>query len=190
MYPAIESPEYQWVHSLRAGPNGSPAMMCYAADADMIHETHPHLAKLIYEQAEFHGLDQIEKVLEYYSHRPGDGWQDIYLKRRKLMQPRKRCVSRLEFLSEGGGKTRVVALGDIYTQSVCQPLHRHLASILRSLSSDCTFDQEKGVRHLKNITKGDKTIFCFDLSNCTDRFPLFLQKGVIAYLSNESYASR
>jgi hypothetical protein len=97
-------------------------------------------------------------------------------------------AGRLEFLPEGGGKTRVVALGDIFTQSACKPLHDHLMKVLRDLNPDCTFDQEKGVRKLKQKSLRNEKAYCFDLSNCTDRFPMFLQEECIAAITDAEYA--
>jgi len=35
-------------------------------------------------------------------------------------------LSKLAFLSEGGGKTRVIAIGDYWSQQVLKPLHKGL----------------------------------------------------------------
>ena len=50
--------------------------------------------------------------------------------------------SRLAFLSDKGGKTRVVAIVDILSQSILKPVHDHLFSILRKIPEDGTFDQD------------------------------------------------
>jgi hypothetical protein len=50
--------------------------------------------------------------------------------------------SRLAFLSDKGGKTRVVAIVDILSQSLLKPVHDHLSNILRIIPQDGTFDQD------------------------------------------------
>jgi len=83
--------------------------------------------------------------------------------------------SRLAFLSDKAGKTRVVAIVDLYTQSLLKPVHSYLFSILRRLETDGTFDQEKQRRRVQQVTASDKTVFSIDMSAATDRLPAFFQ---------------
>lgn len=88
--------------------------------------------------------------------------------------------SRLAFLSDKGGKTRVVALGDIFSQSVLKPIHNHLERILKKLSKvDGTFDQDKQRLRIKAVTMMSKRCYSFDMSSCTDRFPAIFQMLII-----------
>lgn len=89
--------------------------------------------------------------------------------------------SKLSFLSEGGGKTRVIAIADYWTQISLHGLHKWAMNCLRRLTeTDCTYDHEKGVSLLKDITKSrSKPIFSLDLKSATDRFPVFLQEDLL-----------
>lgn len=82
--------------------------------------------------------------------------------------------SRLAFLSDKAGKTRVVAIGDIISQSLLKPIHDHLFSILSKLPEDGTFDQDAQRQRVKAVTLSGKKVFCFDLTAATDRFPAIL----------------
>jgi hypothetical protein len=83
--------------------------------------------------------------------------------------------SRLAFLSDKGGKTRVVAIVDILTQSFLKPVHDHFSNILRIIPQDGTFDQDLQRARVLEWTKSDDFISSIDLSACTDRFPVLLQ---------------
>lgn len=90
--------------------------------------------------------------------------------------------SKLVFLSEGGGKTRTIAIGDYWTQLSLYTLHKYCMQCLRQLSkTDFTFNHQGGADLLKSLTKeGKYDIFSLDLKSATDRFPAFLQKTLLA----------
>jgi len=44
---------------------------------------------------------------------------------------------------EGGGKVRIFAMVDYYTQSALKPVHRLLDGILKTIPTDGTFNQER-----------------------------------------------
>jgi len=50
--------------------------------------------------------------------------------------------SRLIFFGDKGGKTRVIALVDILSQSFLKTVHRRCNSILERIPQDGTFDQD------------------------------------------------
>lgn len=60
--------------------------------------------------------------------------------------------SRLAFLSDSGGKTRIIALVDILSQSVLKLIHQRVNSLLRKLSSDGTFDQDAQRKRVQEWT--------------------------------------
>lgn len=95
-------------------------------------------------------------------------------------KPRKGFVhSRLAALLDKSGKTRLVAIGDIFTQSVLKPVHDHLFQKLKTLSEvDGTFDQDKQRARLQKLTgykSSEKIFFSLDLSSATDRLPVLFQ---------------
>lgn len=85
------------------------------------------------------------------------------------------CHSRITFLSDKAGKTRVIALGDILTQSFLKPLHKRLNQHLKALDADATFDQERAKRQVRNWTFSNKKLFSIDMKSCTDRLPAIIQ---------------
>lgn len=91
--------------------------------------------------------------------------------------------SRLSVKQELGGKDRVFAIVDYFTQCTLRPLHQHISKILRSIPSDTTWDQGAGSETIKSWTVGDQPTYSFDLSNATDRLPAQLQRAVLEALT-------
>jgi hypothetical protein len=99
--------------------------------------------------------------------------------------------SRLAVKREGGGKDRVFAIADYWTQCALDPLHQRLSKILRTIPQDCTFDQSKGVEAIKSWTMTSNEIHSLDLSSATDRFPRSLQSKVLEKLTgSKEYGQR
>lgn len=88
---------------------------------------------------------------------------------------RRPVVGSLGFIQERGCKLRVVANAFRHHQMALGPLGDLVYGILRELRWDCTFDQQKGQEFIQNSLSQGKTVFCYDLSNATDRFPLSVQ---------------
>jgi hypothetical protein len=89
--------------------------------------------------------------------------------------------SRLHFISEGGGKTRVICIGDIWTQIALKPIHEYLMNSLKKISWDGTSSHNNVAVKLCHWTK-DTAFHCFDLKAATDRMPIELQEMVITNL--------
>jgi hypothetical protein len=66
------------------------------------------------------------------------------------------------------GKTRVIAIGDYFSQTVLKPLHTYMFSVLRRINQDCTFNQGDFINKLPK----EGPFYSMDLSNATDRFPI------------------
>lgn len=90
--------------------------------------------------------------------------------------------SRLAFLSDKGGKTRVVALGDILSQSLLSTVHQRCNLILRRLKQDGTFDQDRSREFIKKMSGQNLPLASIDLTAATDRMPALFQMFVIVYL--------
>jgi len=82
---------------------------------------------------------------------------------------------KLAFFPDKEGKTRVIALGDYFSQTVLRRLHFYLFDVLRKIPQDCTFDQGK----FKELIKDWKVFYSVDLSSATDRFPIQIISGVL-----------
>jgi hypothetical protein len=90
--------------------------------------------------------------------------------------------SRLVFLSDKGGKTRVVAIGDILSQSLLQTVHHRCNLFLRRLSQDGTFDQDRSRRYVKKLSGKSLPLASIDLTAATDRMPVLFQVYVVVSL--------
>jgi len=92
-------------------------------------------------------------------------------------------IGKLNVIEEWGGKARIVASLDYWTQMALTPLHNTVNSFLKGLPEDGTFDQEKAVAAVKSWTTNSETVLnCFDLTAATDRLPISLQKEILSIL--------
>lgn len=85
------------------------------------------------------------------------------------------------------GKSRVFAIVDYYSQSVLKPLHDTLFILLKRIPSDRTFVQSDGILSSFKALPGH-SYHSIDLSNATDRFPVEIQRRLLAELFNQQYA--
>jgi hypothetical protein len=81
----------------------------------------------------------------------------------------------IQATQEGGLKLRVFANPHPALQCILEGLHQSLFETLRRVPTDCTFDQKSGAERIAQELSTGKTVYAFDLSNATDRFPLSLQ---------------
>jgi len=58
--------------------------------------------------------------------------------------------SRLEFLQDRAGKTRVVALADVFTQTAMKPIFDHFTFLLKRIPQDVSFDEAAGLRYARS----------------------------------------
>lgn len=94
-------------------------------------------------------------------------------------------LGKLAFKKEAGGKLRVFAMVDGWTQSLLKPLHQFLFEVLKQIPNDSTFNQVRGKTRLTTLVKSFKLtkIYSFDLSSATDRLPIDLQAVILSKLS-------
>jgi hypothetical protein len=88
---------------------------------------------------------------------------------------------RISLLQEGGGKTRVIAVGDYWSQNILRPIHKAVMGVLRRLETDGTYGQEAQVERIQRESIGHKS-YSFDLTSATDRFPVRLQALLLMYV--------
>jgi hypothetical protein len=94
----------------------------------------------------------------------------------------------LAVIGEPGLKTRVVFVSTPWIQGILKPSMIRLQDVLLGLSTDCTFDQGKGIKWLKERTSEGCPVYSVDLSAATDNFPFALQRMVGSRLGVPSYA--
>jgi len=88
-------------------------------------------------------------------------------------------LGRLAIIEEARQKARVVGITDWWTQVLFKPLHDRIASILKTLPEDGTFDQIGPVKKMLSLHKSDEPIVSSDLSAATDRLPVLLQADIL-----------
>lgn len=98
--------------------------------------------------------------------------------------------SKLAFLRDRAGKTRIVGIGDYWTQRALKPLHDKIMSYLRNLETDGTFQQDSIAARVKLWTKQQREIYCYDLTAATDRWPIQTQKIVLSQIFSEDFAEK
>jgi hypothetical protein len=158
--------------TMKAGPNGHA--LVFAAHDLMALRKEPQL------------LNELYKLNSYL----GNQWINVMMEKNVLtdFKDETSIHSRLGFSSEGGGKTRIFAIGDYWSQMTLRPIHDALMAILKSLETDGTYDQEEAFRRILNRSKGHKT-FCFDLSGASDRIPLKVQEIMMSELFSPEIAN-
>jgi len=92
-------------------------------------------------------------------------------------------------LPEPAGKIRVIAMVDMWTQSILKPLHDFLFSILKTLPNDGTFDQTASVNRCFQKSSVAGLSFGYDLSAATDRLPITFQIAVLSSLIGEELST-
>jgi hypothetical protein len=90
--------------------------------------------------------------------------------------------SRLRFLPDKA-KTRMVAVCDIYSQSLLERLHGHFNSYLKTHFKECdaTFDQNAHRDQVRDMTYHGGIFYSFDLESCTDRLPRKVQRDILVW---------
>jgi len=89
-------------------------------------------------------------------------------------------ISKVSVLKDYETKSRVIAILDYFSQSVLIPLHKGLFSILKTMETDQTFGQTKGLTELRPDPMN--SFHSIDLTAATDRFPVSLQVLLLSKL--------
>ncbi|KAI5676346.1 hypothetical protein M9H77_07296 [Catharanthus roseus] len=93
---------------------------------------------------------------------------------------------RLSCSCTGDGKRRVFAIGNYVNQQLLAPIHDWVASVLRLIPLDGTFDQLAPLDKIKHHRGYAAYV---DLKSATNRWPLLLLFKVICALFDRSFAS-
>lgn len=91
----------------------------------------------------------------------------------------KHTLGRISAIQEPGYKLRAVANPSRVLQAALEPLKRDLESVLRSFSTDFTFNQEKALPLIQGWLKQRRTVYSVDLSDATNLFPWPLQRELL-----------
>jgi hypothetical protein len=85
--------------------------------------------------------------------------------------------SKIVALSDKYGKTRIVAIGDFWSNTALSGIHRSFMLGLSRIVTDCTYNQSSTPKLIKAL---GEDLYSSDLTAFTDRFPRKWQMAVIA----------
>jgi hypothetical protein len=97
-------------------------------------------------------------------------------KRVELCTARPGRVRVLRGIPDKEGKTRIMAIGDFWSQAALYPIHQKLFGVLRKIPQDMTFNQNAFISRLQSegAFKSGAVFHSIDLSSATDRWPFAL----------------
>jgi len=98
-----------------------------------------------------------------------------------LTPPGDYVTGRIALIPQGGAKTRVIAIGDYWSQNILLPIHELLMDCLKRLETDGTYAQDDAFERIQRLAKG-KRVWSIDLTRATDRFPVFYQRLLLTFL--------
>lgn len=146
--------------STKAGPNGPATISC---QEDLLNFDYPM-------------MDKILKITD-------QNGQDFFCKNyseafNKCILPSKvKTLGKISFVKDPECKLRIIAISDYYSQLFLKPIHNIIMNKLNNIKMDRTFTQDP---HNKwDLNNGEK-FWSLDLSSATDRFPVELQKRLLA----------
>lgn len=89
-------------------------------------------------------------------------------------------TGRLATFDEGGGKVRIVAILDAWSQWLLRPLHDGIFDLFAQLETDGTRDQTAPLYSLMEYIRiSGATAYSFDMTAATDRMPIWFQAQVL-----------
>jgi hypothetical protein len=163
--------------SSRNGPNGQAVI---SAPLDFLAIQDTPLKESIYYMAEKTKNLELKQVLEMF--------ENCELEAKAKDGKRSLLTSRLSIKSESGGKGRLFAIIDYFTQSSMTGLHSYLYEYLNTLEEDATESHDKAVEGVRLWSKEGRWIESIDLSKATDRFPAIVQGYVISAIVDDTFA--
>jgi hypothetical protein len=153
--------------SNRSGPNGHATL---AAHWDALALRESELWVVFKDLSKALGLSHLIPTVESLSLITGN-WVARYPFLTRQLPAHFASLGKLGVKDEAGGKKRVFAISDYWTQAVCKPLHDYLMKVLKKLPMDGTWDQGNAADQVAKWTAENRPLYAFDLSAATDRFP-------------------
>lgn len=190
LQPKLEPDNIHIFSGFRGGPYGTPSFRFAPRDAfTLLSKEYSWLLESCKQFALIYGgeaylkqwLEQLIACAKYFevlyddspfvpmsqrSHLKGDGRPKDFPKR----------VARFSFLSEKGGKTRIITSANYWIQLLLFPFHHNMMNLLGKISTDYAFDQEKSGEVLCQTLPLVRSAFSYDMTGATDRFPLWFQE--------------
>jgi hypothetical protein len=156
-----------YFYSIKAGPNGKATWMSVIDAINLPEETIRNLRLfsecLSLEIGRWRTFSI--KIFDKLKFKPSDKVKTI--------------TRKLSIVKDPGGKSRIIAIVDYYSQNILKLIHSEVFKILETIPQDRTFTQDPHVDF-------EGPYYSFDLSAATDRFPLALQERVVRSLLNST----
>jgi len=166
--------------SSKQGPNG-PATMTGYLDA------------LSYTDEQIKDLDQFSKnYVEIWSEfrHPSNLIKKTRESAKDFTYNEALNTRRLSAIADNEGKTRVIAIGDYYSQLLLKPIHDRLMRLLRKIPQDMTYNQDCLGYLVKTHYLMGRIPTSTDLKTATDRIPVKLTASILAKVwNNEDLAN-
>lgn len=169
----IPVPRWEQCHvTTKSGPNAQ-ALLSSIEDAHLLSESQISDLRLV-------GGEELVRLIETSRLVSVPTWLSMF-----GLSPKGR-LAKLSLVKDKEAKCRIVAILDYWTQSGLKPLHDSLMGFLRSLRSDCTYNQG-GFRRCLPLVGPYHSL---DLTAATDRVPVEIQEAVLeAMLGSKEYAA-
>lgn len=170
--------ESKYVHiSSSSGPNGRPALLFLPLDALAI-SRNKELFKAIILLGDKFGIKNIDTTINDCVSKMDEETIKNYtenLDKSKIVKD-----SKLEVFEEVGGKWRVVAIVDIFSQTVLNPVHEVFSTISEHLvNTSAHYDQDSAFMRLYDISLNTRFLGTIDLTSATDLLYLKLLQKVV-----------
>lgn len=145
--------------STKAGPNG-PATL--SAQQDLLNFDYPMMDRLF--------KITTDEGIDFFSKNYSEAFN-------KMIKPSKlRTLGKISFVKDPECKLRIIAISDYFSQLYLKPIHNKIMNKLHNLPCDRTYTQSPF--HKWEIN--NESFWSLDLSSATDRFPVELQKRLMA----------
>jgi len=162
-------PSWEGFHlTTNSGPTGNQALVSCLQDLVNIPKS---LANSI---LNFGGTELSDKMDLCYRH-----LSELSVIMNQPLKGNNTTFRRLVAIPDSEGKTRLIAIGDYWSQTCLKPFHSYLNTVLRSIPQDQTFNQGEGLKELP--FSSDRTYYSFDLTAFTDRLPIKILVGFLTH---------
>jgi hypothetical protein len=162
----LKFPSWEGYHlTTKSGPTGRQALVSCLQDLVNIPESLANSIKTFSGPTLSEKMDTCRHHLSELSEIMDQPFQD------------RKTFRRLIAIPDSEGKTRLIAIGDYWSQTSLKPLHSYLNTVLRSIPQDQTFNQGAGLKDLP--FSSDRTYYSFDLKAFTDRLPIKILVGLL-----------
>jgi len=146
--------------STKAGPNGPATISC---QEDLLNFDYSMMNNL-FKITDQNGIDFFCK-----------NYSDAFVK--GIFPSKLKTLGKISFVKDPECKLRIIAISDYYSQLFLKPIHSIIMNKLHNIKMDRTYTQDP---HSNWDLNNSEKFWSLDLSSATDRFPVELQKRLLA----------